>query len=101
MPSISTATGLFALVYNGITGFGDNVRRNGETLYYDSPKWKCSSADEYGRIEQINTSPDKYEVTIDELKQMLGVFNPAITADSIYNQLEGVTSEYILKARGL
>jgi hypothetical protein len=101
MPSISTATGLFALVYNGITGFGDNVRRNGSTVYYDSPKWKCSSANDYGRIELINTSPDKYEVTVDELKQMLGVFNANVTADSIYKQLEGVTSEYILKARGL
>jgi hypothetical protein len=101
MPSISTATGLFALVYNGVTGFADNVRKNGSTLYYDSPKWKCSSVGEYGRIEQINTSPTKYEVSIDELKQMLGVFNPNISADSIYRQLEGVTSEYILKARGL
>jgi hypothetical protein len=101
MPSISTATGLFALVYNGITGFGDNVRRNGGTLYYDSPKWKCNGVDEYRRIEQINTSADKYEVTLDEIKQMLGVFNPNITADSLYRQLEGVTSEYILKARGL
>jgi hypothetical protein len=101
MPSISTATGLFALVYNGITGFENNVRRNGSTLYYDSPKWKCNSAGEYERIGKINTSPDKYEVTIDELKQMLGVFNPNISADSIYRQLEGVTSEYILKARGL
>jgi hypothetical protein len=101
MPSISQASGLFALVYNGITGFGDKLRRNGETIYYNSPKWKCNSADEYRRIEQINSSPDKYEVTLDELKKMLGVFNSGISADGIYSQLEGVTSEYLLKARGL
>jgi hypothetical protein len=101
MPSISQAVGLFSLVYNGVTGFAGNVRVNGEGTYFNAPKWKCNNAAEYARIEQINTSNDKWEVTIDELKQMLAAFNPDANAESIYQQLESVTSENILRMRGL
>jgi hypothetical protein len=101
MPSVSTAVGLFSLVYNGITGYADRVRINGSGSLFDSPKWKCGDVAEYSRIERINTSDDKWEVTLDELKQLLVVFNPAADSTSIYRQLEGVTSEYILQARGL
>jgi hypothetical protein len=100
-PSISTAVGLFALVYNGITGYADRVRVNGEGPFYDSPKWKCNTAAEYTRLEQINTSNDKWEITLDELKQMLVIFNSGAGYQSIYQQLENVTSENVLKARGL
>jgi hypothetical protein len=101
MPSISTAAGLFALVYNGITGHAETVRVNGRGIYYDSPKWKCHNAREYNRIEKINTSNDTWEINIDELKKMLLVTNPQANSDSIYKLLEGITSDYILKARGL
>jgi hypothetical protein len=101
MPSVSQAVGLFSLVYNGITGFADKVRVNGAGTSFNAPKWKCNNAAEYVRIEQINTANDKWEVTIDELKQMLVVFNPNADAASIYRQLESVRSDYILKARGL
>jgi len=101
MPSVSQAVGLFALVYNGITDHADKVRVNGEGAYYNAPKWKCNNADEYVRIERINSSDNTWEVTIDEVKQMLVTFNPNANAESIYRQLENVTSEYILRARGL
>ena len=101
MPSISQAAGLFALVYNGITGHADRVRVNGRGVYFNAPKWKCHNAAEYLRIERINTSDTNWEVTIDELRQMLVAFNPNANAQSIYRQLESVTAENILRARGL
>jgi hypothetical protein len=99
--SISQAAGLFSLVYNGITGFADKVRVNGEGVYFNTPKWECKSAADFTRLEQINSSNDTWEVTIDEIKQMIVVFNPNANSTSIYRQLDSITSEYILKARGL
>jgi len=100
-PNVSLAAGLFTLVYNGITGHADKVRPGSVAGYYDSPKWKCPSADDYVRISKVNTSDATWEVNLDELKQMLVEFNPNANADSIYKRLEGITSEYVLKARGL
>jgi hypothetical protein len=100
-PSISLAAGMFTLVYNGITGHADKVRVNNAASYYDSPKWKCVGAEEYNRISKVNGSGTTWEVNIDELKKMLVVFNPSANADSIYKQLETITSESVLKARGL
>jgi hypothetical protein len=100
-PSISLASGLFALVYNGITGHADKVRMNNEGGYYDVPKWKCGSPAEYERIEKIDVSNDTWEVNLDELKKMLVVFNPSANAQGIYKQLESTTAESTLKARGL
>jgi hypothetical protein len=100
-PSISLASGLFALVYNGITGHTDKVRINNEAAFYDAPKWKCNNPDEYARIEKVDVSNDTWEVNLDELKKMLVVFNPSANAQSIYKQLESVTAEYVLKSRGL
>jgi hypothetical protein len=100
-PSVSLASGLFALVYNGITGHADKVRINNAAAFYDAPKWKCNSPDEYARIEKIDVSNDTWEVNMDELKKLLVVFNPSANAQSIYKQLESVTAEFVLKARGL
>jgi hypothetical protein len=101
MPSISQAVGLFALVYNGITGHSDAVRVNGKGAFYNSPKWKCTSADEYTRIERINTSNNLWEVNIDEVKQLLVPFNPQANYNSIYKMLNELTAQRILSARGL
>ncbi|MDR1637360.1 MAG: hypothetical protein LBR93_08480 [Treponema sp.] len=98
--SISQAAGLFSLVYNGITGFADKVRVNGEGVYFNTPKWKCKSAADFARLEQINSSNDTWEVTIDEIKQLLVLFNPNANAESIYRQLDSITSESVLRARG-
>jgi hypothetical protein len=100
-PSVSLASGLFALVYNGITGHADKVRINNEAGYYNAPKWKCSGPDEYARIEKIDVSNDTWEVNIDELKKLLVIFNSSANAQSIYNQLESATAESVLRARGL
>jgi hypothetical protein len=101
MPSVSQAVGLFALVYNGITGHSDAVRVNGKGAFYNSPKWKCSSAEEYTRIEKINTSNNLWEVTIDEVKQLLVSYNPQANYNSIYKLLNDLTAQRIMAARGL
>jgi hypothetical protein len=99
--NISQAAGLFALVYNGVTGYPEKVRVNGGGIYYNTPKWKCHDAAEYERISRIDTSNNTWEVSIDELKQMLVIFNSAADATSIKDQLQSVTAENTLKARGL
>jgi hypothetical protein len=101
MPSVSQAVGLFALVYNGITGHSDAVRVNGRGAFYNSPKWKCNNADEYTRIEKINTTSNLWEVNIDEVKQLLVSYNPQANYSSIYKMLNDQTAQRILAARGL
>jgi hypothetical protein len=101
MPSITQAVGLFALVYNGITGHSDVIRVNGKGACYNSPKWKCSSADEYTRIEKINSSSNLWEMNIDEVKQLLVPFNPQANYNSIFKALNEQTAQRILVARGL
>jgi hypothetical protein len=99
--NISQVAGLFALVYNGITDYPEKVRVDGKGIYYNTPKWKCHDAAEYERINKIDTSNDTWEVSIDELKKMLVLFNSAADSKSIAAQLQSITAENILKARGL
>ena len=101
MPSISTAAGLFALVYNGITGHADAIRVNNEGAFYNSPKWKCPSAADYSRIERVNASNDTWEMNVDEVKRLLIQYNPGATYTGIFNTLNGMTIDSILRARGL
>ncbi|MDR1466122.1 MAG: hypothetical protein LBI40_00660 [Treponema sp.] len=99
--NISQAAGLFTLVYNGATGYSEKMRVDGKGIYYNTPKWKCPSAAEYERISKIDTSNDTWEVSIDELKKMLVIFNSDADSTSIAAQLQSVTAENTLKARGL
>jgi hypothetical protein len=101
MPVITQANGLFALVYNGITGHSDAVRVNGKGAFYNSPKWKCASAEEYSRIEKINSSNDLWEMNVDEVKQFLVPFNPQANYNSIFKTLNELTAQRVLSARGL
>lgn len=101
MPSVSTAASLFALVYNGITGHGDAFRPDDNGYYYNSPKWVCPDAESYARLEQINSSADKWEVSIDELKEMLTAFNPDANQASLQELMLKMDANYILEARGL
>ena len=101
MPSVSTAASLFALVYNGITGYADRFRQDDTGYYYNSPKWVCPDADSYARLEKINSSADTWEVSIDELKQMLAAFNPDANLETMQQQMLTMDADYILEARGL
>ncbi|NLO84283.1 MAG: hypothetical protein GX096_02485 [Clostridiales bacterium] len=101
MPSAATAAGMFVLAYNGITGNAEVVRVDGTGIIYSANKWTCRNADEYARIEMLNTSDETYEISIDELKEMLVAFNPEATSENIMATLYGVTVESVLNARGI
>ena len=101
MPSVSTASALFALVYNGITGYADQFRQDDMGYYYNSPKWVCPDAESYARLEKINSSEDTWEVNIEELKQMLALYNPDANLESLQELMLKMDANYILEARGL
>lgn len=101
MPSVSTASALFALVYNGVTGYGEQFRQDDLGYYYNSPKWVCPNAEDYARLEKSNTSDDTWEISIDELKQMLALFNPDANLESLQQMMLDMDAAHILEARGL
>ncbi len=88
-PSISTAASLFAIVYNGITGYADVVRQGGEAIFFDNPKWVCYNAGEYEAIKQLNVSDDTWEITAEDMEEVLGVYNPNVTANEMYDFIIG------------
>lgn len=100
-PSVVVAGGMFAVLYNGITGYSENVRNNGRGDFFNTQMWLVNSAEEYEKLEKINSSADTYELNVEEIKEMLCIYNPNANFQSIYENLDSVTAEGILNARGL
>lgn len=101
-PSISTAASMFIIMYNGISGHADVVRRNNEAIDYDSPKWCVFGPEDYEMIKILNTSDETWEIGADNIKEMLAIYNPDITVDDIFTFVQNTGDlDFILDLRDL
>jgi hypothetical protein len=100
-PANALVGGMFAILYNGITGDGEKMKKNGKADFYNTQMWLVMNADEYSLLEKVNTNDSNYELLIDEIKQMLCMYNPNANYDSIYRFMDSVTSDYLIRERKL
>jgi hypothetical protein len=100
-PANAIVGGMFAILYNGITGNGEKMKKNGLSDFYNTQMWLAMNANEYFALEKVNTSDTTYELLASEIKQMLCIYNSGANYDSVYRLLDGVTSDYLIRERKL
>lgn len=93
--------GMFAVLYNGISGHADAMRVDGEGITFNSPLWLAEDAEMYLKLAGLNVSADTLELSTDEIRNMLCIFNADADAASIQQQLSAATAAAVLEARGL
>lgn len=93
--------GMFAVLHNGLSGNADAMRVGGAGTVFDTPLWLAMDADTYLKLASLNTSADTLELGIEELQNMLCVYNSSADSASIQQQLLGLTADAVLAAKGL
>ena len=93
--------GMFAVLYNGLSGHADAMRVDGAGTVFDTPLWLAMDAETYLKLASLNVSADTLELGIEELQNMLCVYNSSADSASIQTQLLGLTADAVLAARGL
>lgn len=93
--------GMFAVLYNGLSGHADAMRTDNAGSDFSTPLWLSTSADVYMKLASLNTSADTLELSVEEIQNMLCIYNAAADKASIQEQLLGITAEAVLAARGM
>lgn len=93
--------GMFAVLYNGISGHADVIREDGSGHYFGAPIWEAPNAEAYAAIATLDGTNGNHELSIEEIQQMLAVYNPDVSIQSIQDALNEMSSENVLAARGL
>lgn len=93
--------GMFAVLHNGLSGNADVMRTNNVGTDFSTPLWLSTSADTYMKLASLNTSADTLELSVEDIQNMLCVYNADATNASIQEQLLGITAEAVLAARGM
>lgn len=93
--------GMFAVLYNGLSGHADDMRTNGAGSTFDSPLWLAENADVYTKLAALNVSADTLELSVEDIQNMLCIYNAGANAASIQAQLAETTAEAVLTARGV
>ena len=89
-------------IYNALNGAADAMKENGKTVILGVRSWSCDSAETYSRIEKLNTAPELYILTADELKALTVTENPNVTYKDLEQKLiEEEDLEALLNKKGL
>lgn len=93
---------MFAILYNGLSGHADAVRANDAGASYDSPLWLAGDADTYLALaNSLNTSLDTLEMSVEDIQEVLYIYNNSLTPESLQAKLNSLTADAVLEARGL
>ena len=93
--------GMFAVLYNGISGHADAMRTDGAGTVFDSPLWLAADAETYLKLASLNSSADTLELSVEDIQDMLCVYNSSADSASIQEDLLGLTADAVLAARGI
>lgn len=93
--------GMFAVLYNGLSGNADAMRVDNAGADFATPLWLSTSAETYMKLASLNTSADTLELSVEDIQNMLCIYNAAADKASIQEQLLGITAEAVLAARGM
>lgn len=92
---------MFAIAYNALTGQTDFLKDNGTVDRFEPAMWKVVGADEYNEIANLDQTEETYAYTIEDLKQMIRIFNPALTKEKLNEMITNSTVEDLKEKRGI
>lgn len=93
--------GMFAVLYNGLSGNADAMRTDGAGSDFSTPLWLSTSAETYTKLASLNTSADTLELSVEDIQNMLCIYNADADCAFVQEQLLGITAEAVLAARGM
>jgi len=98
--SSSDAYGV-VLLYNGIKGHSDAIKPEGKAIIMAPGPLVAASAEDYQKLEQLDTSDDMYVYTADEIKKLLKTYNEDVDYEYLMNIANEFSTDNILERRGL
>lgn len=100
---LSLATGMQAVIlYNALNGAGEAMKDNGESVFWGVRSYAVGDAETYAKMEKINTAPDLYILTAEDLKALTVDENPNVTWKDFEAKLVEVSDlDALLAKKGL
>lgn len=80
---VSTLGTKCVVLYNALNGKADAMKDNGRAVLFGGNTWVCNDAETFARLEKLNTAPEYYTLTADELKALTVDENPDVTWQDI------------------
>lgn len=93
--------GMFAVLYNGVSGHADAMKTNGAGSDFATPLWLAGDAETYLKLAGLNVSAETLEMSVEDIQEMLCIYNAGATAASAQEKLLTLTADGVLTARGL
>ncbi|MGM9607259.1 MAG: hypothetical protein ACI3XJ_07120 [Oscillospiraceae bacterium] len=100
-PGDTLVGGMFAVLYNGLSGHADAMRTDGAGTVFDTPLWLATDAETYLKLAGLNGSADTLEMSVEDIQEMLCIYNADVTASSLQEKILTLTADGVLSARGL
>ncbi|MBP3890672.1 MAG: hypothetical protein J6D29_00665 [Solobacterium sp.] len=100
---IGVALGLkLAMMYNALNGASEQMKDNGKSVFLGVRSWACLDAETFKKMEKLNTSPETYIITAEELKALTVDENPNVTWKDIEAKLVEISDiDALLAKKGL
>lgn len=100
---LCVAAGLKAVIlYNALQGASEQMRDNGKSVFWGVRSYPVLNAETYAKMEKLNTAPELYIMTGDELKELTVDVNPDVTWKDFENVLEEISDlDALLAKKGL
>ena len=93
--------GMFAVLYNGVSGHADAMKTNGAGSDFSTPLWLAKDAETYLKLAGLNVSAETLEMSVEDIQEMLCIYNAGASATSAQEKLLTLTADGVLSARGL
>ena len=87
------------MIINAVTGYGDQQRNSdGSAAQIEAGYWEINSVEEAGYLLSISNAEGGYAFSIDDVKTVLGAYNPDFTVEDM-NALYAAVSVEEIQAR--
>lgn len=91
-----------AILYNALNGAAEQMKDNGKSVFWGVRSYAVQDAATYAKMERINTAPDLYILTADDLKALTVDQNPNVTWKDFEDKLVEISDlDALLKKKGL
>ena len=101
-PSNLLSAGMFAELYNGLTGARDLFKAaDGKAQVVSFPMWSCSDAAGYAKLANLDKDEKTYAFTNDDLMKMIKGYTPGLTYEQFTKAMAATSPEDITAKRGI
>lgn len=91
--------GMFAMIYNALTGYGKNLKQSdGTATTFSFNQWPIASAEQLASMSGWDTpGEDKWIFDTEMVDQLLGIYNPDLNPEKYQEVLNSCTYETTLE----